>query len=36
MSHLYDQIGVGYRALRRPDPRIAAAIARPSAPPRPW
>ena len=26
MSHLYDTIGVGYRALRRPDPRIAAAI----------
>ena len=27
MAHLYDTIGVGYRALRRPDPRIAAAIA---------
>ena len=26
MSHLYDTIGIGYRALRRPDPRIAAAI----------
>jgi SAM-dependent methyltransferase len=26
MAHLYDTIGVGYRALRRPDPRIAAAI----------
>ena len=26
MAHLYDQIGIGYRALRRPDPRIAAAI----------
>jgi SAM-dependent methyltransferase len=26
MSQLYDTIGVGYRALRRPDPRIAAAI----------
>jgi len=25
--HLYDRIGVGYRAHRRPDPRIAAAIA---------
>jgi SAM-dependent methyltransferase len=24
--HLYDQIGIGYRAHRRPDPRIAAAI----------
>ncbi|HSE05545.1 MAG TPA: class I SAM-dependent methyltransferase, partial [Methylomirabilota bacterium] len=27
MSQLYDRIGVGYRTLRRPDPRIAAAIA---------
>jgi SAM-dependent methyltransferase len=27
MPQLYDTIGVGYRALRRPDPRIAAAIA---------
>ena len=27
MTHLYDTIGIGYRALRRPDPRIAAAIA---------
>jgi SAM-dependent methyltransferase len=27
MSQLYDTIGVGYRALRVPDPRIAAAIA---------
>ena len=27
MAHLYDTIGIGYRALRRPDPRIAAAIA---------
>ncbi len=26
VTHLYDTIGVGYRALRRPDPRIAAAI----------
>jgi SAM-dependent methyltransferase len=26
MSELYDRIGVGYRALRVPDPRIAAAI----------
>jgi SAM-dependent methyltransferase len=26
VSHLYDQIGVGYRTHRRPDPRIAAAI----------
>jgi SAM-dependent methyltransferase len=26
MAHLYDTIGIGYRALRRPDPRIAAAI----------
>jgi SAM-dependent methyltransferase len=26
MSHLYDTIGIGYRALRCPDPRIAAAI----------
>jgi SAM-dependent methyltransferase len=26
MPHLYDTIGIGYRALRRPDPRIAAAI----------
>jgi SAM-dependent methyltransferase len=25
--HLYDHIGVGYRTHRRPDPRIAAAIA---------
>ena len=24
--HLYDQIGINYRAHRRPDPRIAAAI----------
>ena len=28
MSQLYDEIGVGYRALRRPEPRIASAIAR--------
>ena len=27
-SQLYDRIGVGYRALRVPDPRIAAAIER--------
>ena len=27
MSHLYDTIGVGYRAFRRPDSRIARAIA---------
>jgi len=26
MSELYDAIGVGYRARRRPDPRLAAAI----------
>ena len=26
MGHLYDTIGVGYRTLRRPDPRIAASI----------
>jgi SAM-dependent methyltransferase len=26
MAHLYDTIGIGYRALRRPDPRIAATI----------
>jgi len=26
VPHLYDTIGIGYRALRRPDPRIAAAI----------
>src|SRR5260370_41196115 len=26
MSHLYDQIGIGYRAHRRADPRIASAI----------
>jgi SAM-dependent methyltransferase len=26
MAHLYDQIGTGYAALRRPDPRLAAAI----------
>jgi SAM-dependent methyltransferase len=28
MSQLYDRIGSGYRAFRRPDPRIAAAVAR--------
>src|SRR2546425_9447853 len=28
MTQLYDQIGVGYGNARRPDPRIAAAIAR--------
>ncbi|HEY8122996.1 MAG TPA: class I SAM-dependent methyltransferase [Myxococcota bacterium] len=28
MSELYDRIGVGYRELRVPDPRIAAAIER--------
>lgn len=28
MSELYDAIGAGYAARRRPDPRIAAAIAR--------
>jgi len=27
VPQLYDQIGIGYRALRRPDPRIADAIA---------
>lgn len=26
MAQLYDRIGIGYRALRVPDPRIAAAI----------
>ena len=26
MPELYDRIGVGYRALRVPDPRIAAAL----------
>jgi SAM-dependent methyltransferase len=26
VPQLYDMIGIGYRALRRPDPRIAAAI----------
>jgi len=26
MAELYDRIGLGYRDLRRPDPRIAAAI----------
>ena len=28
MSQLYDAIGVGYQDRRRPDPRLAAAIAR--------
>jgi SAM-dependent methyltransferase len=28
MSQLYDAIGVGYQQRRRPDPRLAAAIAR--------
>ena len=28
MAELYDEIGVGYRARRRPDPRLAAAITR--------
>src|SRR5207245_2481936 len=28
MTQLYDEIGVGYGNARRPDPRIAAAIAR--------
>src|SRR5262245_11675858 len=28
MVELYDDIGVGYRARRRPDPRVAAAISR--------
>src|SRR5215510_8947791 len=28
MTELYDEIGVGYRARRRPDPRLAAAITR--------
>jgi SAM-dependent methyltransferase len=27
MTQLYDRIGIGYRALRMPDPRIAAAIS---------
>jgi hypothetical protein len=27
MSQLYDDIGRDYRAYRRPDPRIAAALA---------
>ena len=26
MTALYDTIGIGYRRLRRPDPRIAASI----------
>ena len=26
MSHLYDRIGQGYTAVRRTDPRIAAAV----------
>ena len=26
MSHLYDRIGVGYAAVRREDPSIAAAV----------
>jgi len=28
MAQLYDEIGVGYRDFRRPDPRLDAAIAR--------
>jgi SAM-dependent methyltransferase len=28
MSQLYDEIGLGYRDYRRPDPRLAAAIIR--------
>jgi len=28
MAELYDDIGVGYRDRRRPDPRVAAAIVR--------
>jgi SAM-dependent methyltransferase len=28
MSQLYDEIGIGYRHRRRPDPRLAAAITR--------
>src|SRR5262245_36758269 len=28
MTELYDEIGVGYLAHRRPDPRLAAAITR--------
>jgi SAM-dependent methyltransferase len=28
MSQLYDEIGVGYRDFRRPDPRLEAAITR--------
>jgi SAM-dependent methyltransferase len=28
MSQLYDEIGLGYRDYRRPDPRLAAAIVR--------
>jgi SAM-dependent methyltransferase len=28
MTQLYDEIGVGYRRFRRPDPRIATAIIR--------
>jgi SAM-dependent methyltransferase len=28
MTQLYDEIGIGYRSYRRPDPRIAAAIIR--------
>ena len=28
MAELYDEIGIGYRDRRRPDPRLAAAITR--------
>ena len=28
MSQLYDEIGVGYRDFRRPDPRLEAAVTR--------
>lgn len=28
MTELYDEIGIGYRARRRPDPQLAAAITR--------
>jgi hypothetical protein len=26
MSQLYDEIGIGYKTYRRPDPRLATAI----------
>ena len=36
MTQLYDEIGRGYRTYRRPDPHIAAAIARPWVRRTPW